>query len=98
MIDRVENKIPNHDLKRIKQLIKENNILSSEKIQQKDYQGIKVSKSSIRWALKARKYEHKNRNITAMFIYTNQKKAWKELIKNYIDTDYTKMIFTDESF
>ena len=30
-----------------------------------------------------------------MFLDTNQKKARKEFSQNYIDSDYTKMVFTD---
>ena len=56
-LDQVEkNKILDHDFEKIKQLLKEDNTLSAEEIQQKmDNQGIKVSNSTIRRALNAKK-------------------------------------------
>ena len=59
-LDQVEkNKILDHDFEKIKQLLKEDNTLSAEKIQQKmDSQGIKVSNSTIRRALNAKKSIH----------------------------------------
>ena len=97
-LDLVEkNKILDHDFKKIKQPLKENNTLSSEEIQQKmDSQGIKVNNSIIRRALNAKKYTYRKPNIESMLLNTNQKKARIEFSQNYIDSDYTKMIFTDE--
>ena len=55
-LDQVEkNKILDHDFEKIKQLLKEDNTLSAEEMQQKmDSQGIKVSNSTIRRALNAK--------------------------------------------
>ena len=97
-LDQVEkNKILDHDFEKIKQLLKEDNTLSAEEIQQKmDNQGIKVSNSTIRRALNAKKYTYSKPNIESMLLNTNQKKTRIEFSQNYIDSDYTKMIFTDE--
>ena len=97
-LDQVEkNKILDHDFEKIKQLLKEDNTLSAEEIQQKmDNQGIKVSNSTIRRALNAKKYTYRKPNIESMLLNTNQKKTRIEFSQNYIDSDYTKMIFTDE--
>ena len=61
-----------------------------------DNQGIKVSNSTIRRALNAKKYTYRKPNIESMLLNTNQKKTRIEFSQNYIDSDYTKMIFTDE--
>ena len=97
-LDQVEkNKILDHDFEKIKQLLKEDNTLSAEEIQQKmDNQGIKVSNSTIRRALNAKKYTYRKPNIESMLLNTNQKKTRIEFSQNYIDSDHTKMIFTDE--
>ena len=97
-LDQVEkNKILDHDFEKIKQLLKEDNTLSAEEIQQKmDNQGIKVSNSTIRRALNAKKHTYRKPNIESMLLNTNQKKKRIEFSQNYIDSDYTKMIFTDE--
>ena len=77
--------------------MKEDNTLSAEEIQQKmDIQGIKVSNSTIRRALNDKKYTYRKPYIESMLLNTNQKKARIEFSQNYIDHDYTKMIFTDE--
>ena len=61
-----------------------------------DSQGIKVSNSTIRRALNAKKYTYRKPNIESMLLNKNQKKARIEFSQNYIDSDYTKMIFTEE--
>ena len=61
-----------------------------------DAQGIKVSYSSKRRALKIRKYAYKKPNIETMILNAAQKKTRKEFCQNYIDSDYSKMIFIDE--
>ena len=61
-----------------------------------DSQGIKVSNSTIRRALNAKKYTYRKPNIESMLLNTNQKKARIEFSQNYIDSDYTKMICIDE--
>ena len=61
-----------------------------------DAQGIKVSDSSIRRALKIRKYAYKKPNIETMILNADQKKMRKEFCQNYIDSDYSKIIFIDE--
>ena len=91
-LDQVEkNKILDHDFEKIKQLLKEDNTLSAEEIQQKmDNQGIKVSNSTIRRALNAKKYTYRKPNIESMLLNTNQKKKRIEFSQNYIDSDYIK--------
>ena len=77
--------------------MKDENTLSAEEIQHNiDSQGIKVSNSAIIRTLKAKKYTYRKPNIESMLLDTNQKKARIEFSQNYIDSDYTKMIFTDE--
>ena len=62
--------------KKIKQLLKEDNTLSAvEKQQKMDSLGIKVSNSTIRRALNAKKYAYRKPNIESMLLNTNQKKA-----------------------
>ena len=79
-----KNRILDHDFEKIKQLLKEDNTLSTEEIQQKmDGQGIKVSNSTIRRALNAKKYTYRKPNIESMLFNTNQKKARIEFNQNY---------------
>ena len=68
-LDQVEkNKILDHDFEKIKQLLKEDNTLSAEEIQQKmDSQGIKVSNSTIRRALNAKSIHIESKILNQCF-------------------------------
>ena len=59
-------------------------------------QGIKVSSSTIRRALRHRKYTYRKPNIESMLLNSAQKKVREDFCQKYLDSDYTKMIFTDE--
>ena len=92
-----KSKIQDDVFEQIREQLKADNTLSSTEIRQKlDAQGIKVSDSSIRRALKIRKYAYKKPNIETMILNAAQKKTRKEFCQNYIDSDYSKMIFIDE--
>ena len=93
----IKSKIQDDVFEQIREQLKADNTLSSTEIRQKlDAQGIKVSDNSIRSALKIRKYAYKKSNIETIILNTAQKKTRKEFCQNYIDSDYSKMIFIDE--
>ena len=54
---------------------------------------MEVSNSSIRRALGIRKYAYKKPNIETTILNAAQKKTKTEFCQNYIDSDYSKMIF-----
>ena len=92
-----KSKIQDDIFDKVKAILKDDNTLSAGEIQQKlEEQGIRVSNSSITRALKSRKYNYKKPNVETMLLNDVQKKARKEFCQNYIDSDYSKMIFTDE--
>ena len=92
-----KSKIQDDILDKVKAILKDDNTLSAGEIQQKlEEQGIRVSNISITIALKSRKYNNKKPNVETMLLNDVQKKARKEFCQNYIDSDYSKMIFTDE--
>ena len=62
-----------------------------------DYQRIKVCNSTIKRVLKAKSMHIKNK-ILAMLLNTNQMKKRKEFSQNYIESDYTKMMFIYKCF
>ena len=59
-------------------------------------QGIKVSSSTIRRALRHRKYTNRKPNIESMLLNLEQKKVSEDFCQKYLDSDYTKIIFTDK--
>ena len=58
--------------------------------------GVNVSISTIRRALKMRKYTYKKPNIATMILTSNQMKAKKLFWEKYLEEDWLKYIFTDE--
>ena len=92
-----KNKIQDDIFEKVKAILKDDNTLSAREIQQKlEEQGVRVSNNSITRALKSRKYNYKKPNVETMLLNDVKKKAWKEFCQNYIDSGYSKMIFTDE--
>ena len=91
-----KSKFQEYIFEKVKAILKDDNTLSAEEIQQKlEEQGIRVSNSSITRALKSRKYNYKKPSVETMHFNDVQMKARKEFCQNYIDSDYHKMIFTD---
>ena len=89
-------KIQDDIFEKVKAILKDDNTLNGWEIQQKlEEQGIRVSNRSITRALKSRKYNYKKPNVETMLLNDVQKKARKEFCQNYIDSDYSKIIFTD---
>ena len=92
-----KNKIQDDIFEKVKAILKDDNTVSAGEIQQKyKEQVIRFSNSSITRALKSRKYNYKKQNAETMLLNDVQKKSRKEFCEIYIDSDYSKMIFTDE--
>ena len=87
-----KSKIKDYVFKLIKEQLKADNTLSLTEIRQKlEAQEIKISDSSIRRALKIRKYAYKKLNIKTIILNAGQKRTRKEFCQNYIDSDYLKI-------
>ena len=90
-------KIDDEKFKMIMEILKGDNTLSALDIQKKLIdKGVNVSTSTIRRALKMRKYTYKKPNIATMILTSNQMKARKLFWEKYLMEDWSKYIFTDE--
>ena len=79
------------------EILKVDNTLSALDIQKKLIdKGVNVSTSTIRRALKMRKYTYKKPNIATMILTSNQMKARKLFWEKYLEEDWSKYLFTDE--
>ena len=90
-----KSKIQDFVFEQIREQLKADNTLILTEIRQKlEAQEIKMSDSSIRSALKIRKYVYKKSNIETIILNVGQKRTRKEFWKkNYIDSDYLKYIY-----
>ena len=79
------------------EILKVDNTLSALDIQKKLIdKGVNVSTSTIRRALKMRKYTYKKSNIATMILTSNQMKARKLFWEKYLEEEWSKYKFTDE--
>ena len=81
----------------IMEILKVDNNLSALDIQKKLIdKEVNASTSTIRRALKMRKYTYKKTNIVTMILTSNHMKARKFFWEKYLEEDWSKYIFTDE--
>ena len=87
-------KIDDEKFKMIMEILKVDNTLSALDIQKKIIdKGVNVSTSTIRRALKMRKYTYKKSNIATMILASNQMKARKLFWEKYLMEDWSKYIY-----